>query len=39
LKNQLGELRARKKTLTTSEKPDIKLIDANIDEISKIQDK
>ncbi len=37
LKNQLGELKARKKTLATAEKPDLKLIDANIDEISKIQ--
>jgi Spy/CpxP family protein refolding chaperone len=37
LKNQLGELRAKEKTLTTAEKPDMKLINANIDEISKVQ--
>ena len=37
LQNQLGELRAKQRTLTTAEKPDMKLINANIDEITKVQ--
>ena len=36
LRNQLGELKAKQRTLTTMDKPDIKAIDANIDEISKV---
>jgi Spy/CpxP family protein refolding chaperone len=36
LRNQLGELKAKQKTLTTAEKPDMKLINANIDEITKV---
>ena len=37
LRNQMGELKAKQKTLSTAEKPDQKAIDANIDEISKVQ--
>jgi Spy/CpxP family protein refolding chaperone len=37
LQNQMGELKARQKTLSTAEKPDQKAIDANIDEITKNQ--
>ncbi len=37
LRNQLGELKARQRTLTTADKTDMKVIDANIDEITKIQ--
>lgn len=37
LKNQLGELKARQKTLSTAEKPDMKAIDSNIDDITKVQ--
>jgi Spy/CpxP family protein refolding chaperone len=37
LRNQLGELRAKQKSLTTAAKPDMKAIDANIDEVSKVQ--
>jgi Spy/CpxP family protein refolding chaperone len=37
LKNQLGELKAKQKTLTTAENPDLKLINANIDEITKVK--
>jgi len=37
LKNQMGELKAKQKTLSTAEKPDMKLINANIDDITKVQ--
>ncbi len=37
LQNQLGELTARERTLSTADKADIKAIDANIDEISKVK--
>ena len=37
LRNQLGELRAKGKTLTTCEKSDMKAINANIDDITKLQ--
>jgi Spy/CpxP family protein refolding chaperone len=37
LHNQMGELRAKQRTLSTAEKADMKLINANIDEISKVQ--
>jgi Spy/CpxP family protein refolding chaperone len=37
LRNQLGELKAKQKTLTTAEKPDLKLINSNIDEITKVK--
>lgn len=37
LRNQLGELKARQKTLTTAIKPDMKAIDTNIDEVTKVQ--
>lgn len=37
LQNQMGELKAKQKTLSTAEKPDQKAIDANIDEITKVQ--
>jgi Spy/CpxP family protein refolding chaperone len=37
LKNQIGELKAKQKTLSTAEKPDMKLINANIDDITKVQ--
>lgn len=37
IKNRLGELRAREKTLTTAENADIKAIEANIDEITKTE--
>lgn len=37
LHNQMEELKAKEHTLTTSEKPDIKAINANIDEITKVQ--
>jgi Spy/CpxP family protein refolding chaperone len=36
-RNQLNELRAKEHSLTTAEKPDLKAIDANIDEITKLQ--
>ena len=36
LRNQLGELKAKQKTLATADKPDMKAIDANIDEITKV---
>jgi len=39
LKNQMGELKAKQHTLTTADKPDMTSINANIDEISKIQNK
>ena len=39
LKNQLGELKAKERTLTTAEKVDLNAINANIDEITKIQNK
>jgi len=39
LKNQLGELEAKQQTLVTADKPDINAINANIDEITKIQNK
>lgn len=35
--NQLGELKAKEHTLATADKPDIKAINANIDEITKVQ--
>ena len=37
LRNKLGELRARERTLTTADKPDMKAINANIDEITNVQ--
>lgn len=37
LKNQLGELKAKERTLTSVDKPDMKAINANIDEITKVQ--
>lgn len=37
LRNQMGELKARQKTLTTVDKPDTKAINSNIDEITKLQ--
>ena len=37
LHNQMGELKAKQKTLSTAEKSDLKLINANIDEITKVQ--
>ena len=37
LKNQMAELKAKQRTLTTADKPDMKAIDANIDEITKLQ--
>lgn len=37
LRNQLGELKAKQRTLTTADKADMKAINANIDEITKIQ--
>jgi len=39
LKNQMGELKAKQHTLSTTDKPDLNAINANIDEISKIQGK
>jgi len=39
LKNQMGELKAKQHTLSTSDKPDMAAINANIDEISKVQTK
>lgn len=36
LRNQLGELKAKQKTLSTAENPDMKAINANIDEITKV---
>jgi len=36
LRNQLGELKARQKTLSTLDNPDMKAINANIDEITKV---
>ena len=36
-RNQLGELKAKERTLTTADKPDMKAINANIDEITKVQ--
>ena len=37
LQNRVNELKARQKTLMTSDQPDMKAINANIDEMSKIQ--
>ena len=37
VKNQLQELRAKQHTLTTAEKADMKAINANIDEITKLE--
>ncbi|MBN2744166.1 MAG: periplasmic heavy metal sensor [Marinilabiliaceae bacterium] len=37
LKNQMGELKAKQRTLTTTDKADIKAINANIDEITKVK--
>lgn len=39
LHNQMGELKAKQRTLTTADKPDINAINANIDDISKVQNK
>ncbi len=39
LRNQMGELKAKQRTLTTADKPDMNAINANIDEISKVQNK
>jgi Spy/CpxP family protein refolding chaperone len=39
LKNQLGELKAKQRTLATADKPDINAINANIDEITKVENK
>jgi Spy/CpxP family protein refolding chaperone len=36
LRNQLGELKAKQRTLTTADKPDMNAINANIDEITKV---
>lgn len=36
-KNQMGELKAKERTLATAEKPDTKAINANIDDITKLQ--
>src|ERR1035437_6857741 len=36
LRNQLGELKAKQKTLATADNPDMKAINANIDEITKV---
>jgi len=36
LRNQLGELKAKQHTLVTADKPDMKAIDSNIDEITKL---
>ncbi len=36
LRNQLGELKARQKTLATADNSDLKAINANIDEITKV---
>jgi Spy/CpxP family protein refolding chaperone len=36
LRNQLGELKAKQKTLSTADNPDMKAINANIDEITKV---
>jgi Spy/CpxP family protein refolding chaperone len=37
LKNQLNELKAKQQTLATADKADMKAINANIDEITKVQ--
>lgn len=39
LQNQMGELKAKQRTLTTADKPDMNAINANIDEITKVQNK
>jgi len=39
LENQLGELRAKEHTLATADKPDLNAINANIDDITKVQNK
>lgn len=39
LRNQVGELKAKQHTLTTADKPDMNAINANIDEITKVQNK
>jgi Spy/CpxP family protein refolding chaperone len=39
LENQLGELKAKQHTLTTADKPDMSAINANIDEMAKVQAK
>ncbi|MDP4207316.1 MAG: Spy/CpxP family protein refolding chaperone [Bacteroidota bacterium] len=39
LKNQLGELKAKQRTLTTADKPDLNAINANIDDITKVLNK
>jgi Spy/CpxP family protein refolding chaperone len=39
LKNQLGELKAKERTLTTAATPDMKAINANIDEITTVRGK
>lgn len=35
--NQMGELKAKQKSLTSVDKPDMKAINSNIDEITKLQ--
>jgi Spy/CpxP family protein refolding chaperone len=39
LQNQMGELKAKQRTLTTADKTDMNAINANIDEISKVMNK
>lgn len=39
LENQMGELKAKQRTLTMADKPDMNAINANIDEITKVQNK
>lgn len=39
LQNQMGELKAKQHTLTTADKADMTAINANIDEITKVQSK
>ena len=39
LQNQMGELKAKQHTLSTTDKPDMSAINANIDESSKVQNK
>ena len=39
LQNQMGELKAKQRTLTTADKADMNAINANIDEITKVQNK
>lgn len=39
LNNQMGELKAKQRTLVTADKPDMNAINGNIDEITKVQNK